>query len=82
MPHVGISDLHLDRDFIDTLATEAQLNHVVQYEGMVEVVDSDIEEEKMEENVGDGKVGDGESSPAETTTELEPTGNEVTTMEV
>ena len=41
LPRVGISSLHLERSFIETLATEAQLNRVVQYEGMVDVIDSD-----------------------------------------
>jgi hypothetical protein len=48
------SALYLDFDFIDTLATEAQLNHVMQYEGMVEVVDSDIEEDIRDGNGGGG----------------------------
>ena len=38
-PRVGISSLLLDADLINTLSTEAQLNCVVEYEGMVDAWD-------------------------------------------
>ena len=38
-----ISSLLLETGLIDSLATEAQLNQVVEYEGMVEAIDSDDE---------------------------------------
>ena len=40
-PRVGISSLLLDADLINTLSTEAQLNRVVEYEGMVEAWDDE-----------------------------------------
>jgi hypothetical protein len=43
-PRVGISSLLLDTALIDSLSTEAQLNRVTQYEGMVEAVDTDDDE--------------------------------------
>jgi hypothetical protein len=49
VPRVGISSLLLDNALIDTLATEAQLNRVAEYDGMVDVVDSDQEVEAQEE---------------------------------
>ena len=41
-PCVGISSLLLDADLINTLSTEAQLNRVVEYEGMVEAWDDEL----------------------------------------
>ena len=41
LPCVGISSLLLDTALIDSLSTEAQLNRLVQYEGMAEAVDTD-----------------------------------------
>jgi hypothetical protein len=38
-PRVGISGLHLEQDLLDRLATEADLNKVVEYEGMEVVLD-------------------------------------------
>jgi hypothetical protein len=53
VPRVGISSLLLDNALIDTLATEAQLNRVAEYDGMVDVVDSDQEVEAQEEEDND-----------------------------
>ena len=41
VPRVGISSLHLDTALLDTLATEAELNRVAEYEGMVREGDVD-----------------------------------------
>jgi hypothetical protein len=38
-PHVGIAGLHLEQGLLDRLATEADLNKVVEYEGMDAVLD-------------------------------------------
>ena len=43
----------LDNALIDTLATEAQLNRVAEYDGLVDVVDSDQEVEAQEEEDND-----------------------------
>lgn len=43
LPRVGISNLLLDSALIDRLATEAQLNRVVEYEGMLPTIDTDDE---------------------------------------
>ena len=40
-PRVGISSLLLDTDLINTLSTKAQLNRVIEYEGMVDAWDDD-----------------------------------------
>jgi len=45
--------LLLDNALIDTLATEAQLNRVAEYDGVVDVVDSDQEVEAQEEEDND-----------------------------
>ncbi len=57
VPRVGITSLLLDNALIDTLATEAQLNRVAEYEGMVDVVDSDQEVEGQEEEDNDNSEG-------------------------
>jgi hypothetical protein len=49
LPRVGISSLLLDAALIDSLSTEAQLNRVIQYEGMVEAVDTDDENDVNED---------------------------------
>ncbi len=49
---------------------EAQLNHVIQYEEMVEVVDSDVEED-----VGGGNVDGQDSSLTETMIGMDPAMN-------
>ena len=63
VPRVGISSLHLDTQLLDTLATEAQLNRVAEYEGMIRdnVSDDDVEGEaggtdEMAEEGGDAEV--------------------------
>jgi hypothetical protein len=38
-PHVEIAGLHLEQDLLDRLATEVNLNRVVEYEGIEEVLD-------------------------------------------
>ena len=51
LSHVGIASLHLDQNLLVSLATEAQLNCVAEYEGMVQVAytDNEVEEGKNEE---------------------------------
>ena len=46
-PRVGISGFHLEQDLLDRLATEADLNRVVEYEGMIEVLDDNDPNEGM-----------------------------------
>ena len=46
-PRVGISGFHLEQDLLDRLATEADLNRVVEYEGMIEILDDNDPNEGM-----------------------------------
>ena len=46
-PRVRILGLHLEQDLLDRLATEADLNRVVEYEGMIEVLDDNDPNEGM-----------------------------------
>jgi hypothetical protein len=60
-PRVGISSLHLDTELLDTLATEAQLNQVAEYTGMMSgqnnnVVDA-AEEELVNNTQNNGMSG-------------------------
>ena len=67
-PRVGISSLLLEASLIDSLSTEAQLNRVTQYEGMVEAVDSDNEDFPAldwEEAAADEVAPDGEEAAAD-----------------